>query len=126
MKTVKAAAATCTRPMYHEIDYALSVHPYISISDPGSTHLHITKPVEIDLLRKLLLDRPRSRTARPTPQIIAFPVLVLLRAVQARSHNPDDKIANHDYPCKHRRDDGCPICMPDAPKQIAQEDDEVE
>jgi hypothetical protein len=68
------------------------------------TYLHITKPLKIDLPRKLPLNRPRSRTTRPPPQIITFSVLVFFSSIHARRYTPDYEISEHDNPAKHRGD----------------------
>jgi len=68
-----------------------------------STYLHITKPPIIHLAPKLPLNRPRPRTTRPPPQIIALPPLILLPTIQPRSNTPHHRIPRHDHPAKRTR-----------------------
>lgn len=90
-----------------------------------TTYLDITKLIKVHFARKLLLNRPRARTTRPPPQIIAPPILILLGAIQAGRHTPDDQIPNHDNPAKRGRNIARGVRLVDA-KLVAEDGGEVE
>jgi hypothetical protein len=103
MITVSSAAPACTRPTYQLTLYQLVSFSFVpEHCQKDTTYLHITKPIKIHIVRKLLLNRPRRRTTRPSPQIITLPILIFLAPVHSRRHTPDDQIAQHDDPAKHR------------------------
>jgi hypothetical protein len=54
--------------------------------------LHATKPAKIHILIKLLLNCPRTRTARPAPQIVALAVFVPFTSIQCGCDAPDNQV----------------------------------
>ena len=64
--------------------------------------LHIAIHIKIHFMRKLDLNRPRRRTTRPPPKIIALAALVLLDPIHGCRDTPHDQITEHDSPREQR------------------------
>jgi hypothetical protein len=92
----------------------LAFHPSRSHRQVNTTYLHITEPIKIHIIRKLLLNCPRSRTTRPSPQIITLPILILLPPVHPRRYTPDNQIAQHNDPAESRSHVACYVRFVDA------------
>lgn len=82
--------------------------------------LHSAVAIKVNLINELLLNRPCSRTARPTPKIITLPMLVLLIAIHSRCDTPHNQIAEHDDPAEYRRDVGSRVRFADT-KLVAED-----